>query len=605
MRIPESLVQEIILKNPIEDVISQYTSLVPKGDRLWGLSPFKPEKTPSFTVSPDKGLYYCFSTQKGGGVIQFVMELEKLTFPEALEFLAQRAGIELKGVEKDTESIKRKALEELYQKITHAFNYLLQEKSQGKRALEYLYSRKLSHDTIQTYQLGYAPEDPYWLHSFLKTKGYSDDFLETTGLFSKKNPRWGLFSGRIIFPIHDGMGKVVGFGGRIFEGDGPKYLNSPESVLYKKSQLLYGFYQAKQSIREGKKAILCEGYMDVLSLHQAGVSFACAPLGTAFTSGQAEILKRYVREIQILFDSDTAGTDATLKAIALLEDLEVESKVISLVDSKDPGELLEKSGSQALANAVYSLSNALNYILDTAVSKHDMSTPSGKAHGTEQLFSYVKHIKSAVKRDAALEFSADRLGILTSSLREDFSTFVSNETNVRGQFKSSSSNSQQTLAKKKTIPLDLKGPELFLMTFVALHHEEFARIRTQFLPEDFQNILAKELFLIMEDLFREGNLRTDTILSRIEKEELQQYVTQKEHSGEFSQGYRELLEETMYRVKFEINKRKRADVDNKIRIVSLQKNNDQHTIEELIKEKMYLDQEFLELKVILHDRTAE
>lgn len=599
MRIPDSTIQKILEQVRIEDVVSEYTNLVQKGDRLWGLSPFKPEKTPSFTVSPDKGLYYCFSTQKGGGVIQFLMEMEKLSFPEAVEVLARKAGLEIEASqESDQQGRDRKALEELYQRVAGSFSYLFLNSAQGRAARDYAASRGLSDATMEAYSLGYAPEDPFWLHDFLLRKGYSGAFLEGSGLFSKRNPRYCIFAGRLMFPIRDHMGRVLAFGGRVLPPrEGPKYINSPETSLYRKSKVIYGLWEAKEMVREKNFMVLCEGYLDVLSLHEAGVMNAGAPLGTAFTEEQAKLLRRYTQNLHLLFDEDEAGTSATRRALEILEGKEFDLKVISLPAGKDPGDMLQKGGSQALANAVYSSSNALDYLMKKAVSVHDLSTPSGKERAVEQLFHYLSSMASAVKRESALTLISDGFGLPPKSVREDFARFLSK---ARRPWEAAPEQVQDPPKPRR----QLMTPDLYLMLGISIHYEEFPRIRVHLSQHDLTHPWALELYIILEELYREGQTSQEAILSRIADGELRQLLMKKRQNGEFDLNPAEILNQSIIRLKMEVYQSKRTELDRQIKRLGSSAE-DQAQLAELLKEKMYLDAQLEELKVTLHDRTSE
>lgn len=598
MRIPEAVVQTILSRTRIEDLVSEYTSLQLRGDRYWGLSPFKAEKTPSFTVSPDKGLYYCFSTKKGGTAIQFLMEIEGIGFVEAIERLAAKAGVELKSSESlspgELEDFKiRKALDELYTRVAGSFHWLLQSHPEGQFAREYLQKRGVTPAAIETYNLGYAPEDPFWLHSFLTKKGYTKDFLAECGLFSKKNPRWCIFSGRIMFPIKDSRGQVVAFGARILKGEGPKYLNSPETRNYKKRTVLYGYWEAREAIRSGKLAVICEGYMDVISFHLAGINCAVAPLGTAFTQDQAKLLKRHNAQALLFFDTDDAGLAATDSAISVLEQSGIDTKIVDLdgISGKDPGEILAESGSQALSNTLYSTSNVLDYLLKRAVAMHDVSTPDGKVRVAEQLFPYIAAMTSDLKKEAALEALSDRLASDLKTVQREFRAFLG-----RASRGASRNQPAQPETRQEAAPIVFTS-DLLLMLIVTVNFEKYAEIRKQLETADLVNPAAKELYVVLEELYRGGESSLDLLLTKIENEELRSLVLEKARSDEYKNDTDRILRDAVRRVLVDKFTRKRNEVEAKIRVLSSQKNAEaNHSIEDLIREKMFLDQELIELR---------
>jgi DNA primase len=304
-------------------IVGEYSTLKRKGDRYWGCCPFHNEKTPSFSVRPDQGMYYCFGCHKGGSLFNFIMEVEGLSFIEAIRFAAEKVAVPLPehSEESDEDIIQRDSLKDLYKRVAGSFHYILMNNDQAGPSRQYLVRRGIHEDTIIQFQLGYAPDDPKWLYSFLKNRNYSEEFLASSGLFSKKYPLWSLFSDRLMFPIYSNQGDIIAFSGRTMNDDpkAPKYINSPETPLYNKSRLLYGLWQSREELRKTKEFYLCEGNVDVIALHQAGFKTAMAPLGTAFTEDQSRLLKRYSEKGYILFDSDAAGKAATYKAGMVFE----------------------------------------------------------------------------------------------------------------------------------------------------------------------------------------------------------------------------------------------------------------------------------------------
>ena len=322
MRYSDDLIEEVRMKNDIVDVISGYVKLTRKGSSYFGLCPFHNEKSPSFSVSPGKQMYYCFGCGAGGNVFTCLMEYENYTFVEALKFLAERAGIELPQIEyskeaKEQADLKTRLLE--INKQAAKFYYYQLHTSRGAQGLAYLKGRGLSDETIRKFGLGYSDRYGDLLYKYLKEKGYSDELLRQSGLFlaDEVHGMQDKFWNRVIYPIMDVNSRVIGFGGRVMGDAKPKYLNSPETKIFDKSRNLYGLNAARSSRR--KNLIICEGYMDVISMHQAGFTNAVASLGTALTSLQASLLKRYTDEVLIIYDSDEAGVRAALRAIPLLK----------------------------------------------------------------------------------------------------------------------------------------------------------------------------------------------------------------------------------------------------------------------------------------------
>ena len=319
----EDIVEEVRMKNDIVDVISGYVKLQKKGSSYFGLCPFHSEKSPSFSVSRDKQMYYCFGCGAGGNVFTFIMEYENYSFVEALKMLAERAGVELPEMEyskeaKEKANLKNTLLE--MNKLAARYFYSQLKGKNGEHAYRYLTDRGLTDTTITQFGLGYSNKYSDDLYKFLREKGYSDDLIRQAGLINtdEKHGIYDKFWNRVMFPIMDANNRVIGFGGRVM-GDGkPKYLNSPETLIFDKSRNLYGLHRARTSRKP--YFLICEGYMDVISLHQAGFTNAVASLGTALTAGHASLIKRYVSEVYLTYDSDEAGTKAALRAVPILKE---------------------------------------------------------------------------------------------------------------------------------------------------------------------------------------------------------------------------------------------------------------------------------------------
>ncbi len=377
----DELVEEIRQKNDIVDVISEHVRLQKKGSSYFGLCPFHNEKSPSFSVTPHKQMYYCFGCGVGGNVFTFLMEYEKFTFQEAIGYLANRVGISLPEVEpseqeKHAQSKRAQLLE--INKEAAKFYYVQLRDQVGGIGLRYLEQRELTKETMQKFGLGYATQFNNQLLGYLKSKGYSLELIREAGLanFDEKHGAYDKFFNRVMFPIQDMNHRVIGFGGRVM-GDGkPKYLNSPETPIFDKSRNLYGLNFARTSRKS--HLIICEGYMDVIAMHQAGFQEAVASLGTAFTTGQASLLRRYTKEVFLLYDSDEAGIKAALRAIPILKESGIESKVVSLSPYKDPDEFLKVEGPEKFQERLEQGQNSFLYTLDMMKREYDLKDPASK-----------------------------------------------------------------------------------------------------------------------------------------------------------------------------------------------------------------------------------
>lgn len=373
-RYSDELIEEVRSRNDIVDVISQYVRLSKKGSTYFGLCPFHNEKTGSFSVSPNKQMYYCFGCHAGGNVFTFLMQYENYTFGEAMEALAERAGVDLPKQEytaaQRQEADRRARLLEINKEAAKYFFVLLRGE-RGKRALDYFKKRALSDETIHKFGLGYSDQysdDLYW---YLRSKGYDDEILKDSGLVTIDEVRGGhdKFWNRAMFPIMDVHNKVIGFGGRVM-GDGePKYLNSPETKIFDKSRNLYGLNFARATKKP--QLLLCEGYMDVIALHQAGFDNAVASLGTALTSGHANLLKRYTKEVYLTYDSDGAGIKAALRAIPILKEVGITTKIINMKPYKDPDEFIKALGAEAYQERIDQAENSFLFEVRMEEQQHE------------------------------------------------------------------------------------------------------------------------------------------------------------------------------------------------------------------------------------------
>ena len=397
----DDFIERVRAGNNIEDVISGYVRLQRKGTSYMGLCPFHNEKTPSFSVHPGRQTYHCFGCGASGDVFNFLMEYEKLSFKEAVRLLAVRAGIEIPT--EDVSEEKKKEISEKsrlfdIQKEAAKFYLFKLRTPEGKIAAEYLKNRGLSDETIKSFGLGYSGRDGSGLYQYLKDKGYSDALLKESGLFTwdeKRNTMSEKFWNRVMFPIMDINRKVIGFGGRVFGDAKPKYLNSPETKLFDKSRNLYGLYSARAARQ--KNIIICEGYMDVISLHQAGFTNAVASLGTALTSQQAALLHRYTKEVLLMYDSDEAGIKAALRGIPLLRNAGLSSKVVNLKPYKDPDELLKAKGHDELAKRIEKAENGFMFELRILYDGYDMRDPQNASDfyhkAAEKLMTFADEIE--------------------------------------------------------------------------------------------------------------------------------------------------------------------------------------------------------------------
>lgn len=405
MYYPEDIVEEVRMKNDIVDVISGYVKLQKKGSNYFGLCPFHNEKSPSFSVAPAKQMYYCFGCGAGGNVITFIMEYENYSFREALQLLAGRAGVTLPVAEYSKEAREQADLRSALLEINKlAANYFYRQLGQpkGKPGYEYLKNRALSDETIRHFGLGLANKTSDDLYQYLKSQGYHDSLLKETGLVSiEERGAHDKFWNRVMFPIMDVNNRVIGFGGRVMGEGGPKYLNSPETKLFDKSRNLYGLNYARTS-RE-KYILICEGYMDVIAMHQAGFTNAVASLGTAFTNQQAALLKRYTQQVVLTYDSDAAGTKAALRAIPILKGIGMSAKVLNMEPYKDPDEFMKNLGPEAFRERIAQAKNSFLFEIEVLKQAYDMEDPEQKTGFYNEAAKKLLEFPEALERDNYLQ----------------------------------------------------------------------------------------------------------------------------------------------------------------------------------------------------------
>lgn len=417
---PDEIIEEVRNQNDIVDVISEYVKLQKKGANYFGLCPFHNEKSPSFSVSPGKQMYYCFGCGEGGNVISFVMKYENYSFIEAVQMLASRAGIELPQVtrsKEEKENADKRSQILTINTLAAKFYYYMLKSEKGALAYHYLRGRELSDNTITGFGLGYSDKYSDSLYKYMKSKGYKDDILKETGLFTfEEKGVHDKFWNRVMFPIMDVNNKVIAFGGRVM-GDGkPKYLNSPETKVFDKSRNLYGLNIARTSRKD--YLLICEGYMDVISLHQAGFNNAVAALGTSFTSGHASLIKRYAKEVVLTFDSDGAGIKATLRAIPILREAGLSIKVLSMKPYKDPDEFIKALGPEAYEERIEKATNYFIFQVGTLMNEYNLDDPSEKTEFHNKVADMLLEFEDEIERNNYLESVCRTFNIPLDGLRQ-------------------------------------------------------------------------------------------------------------------------------------------------------------------------------------------
>ena len=540
MYYPEEVVEEVREKNDIVDVISGYVKLQKKGANYFGLCPFHNEKSPSFSVSPGKQMYYCFGCGAGGNVITFLMEYENYTFPEALKFLADRAGVALPKMEYQKEAreqadLKARLLE--VNKLAANYFYHQLKSPAGQAGYRYLHDkRELKDPTILRFGLGFANKTSDDLYRFLKEKGYEDSFLKETGLVTIEE-RGGRdkFWNRVMFPIMDIHNRVIGFGGRVM-GDGePKYLNSPETKIFDKSRNLYGLNYARTS-RE-KYMLVCEGYLDVISLHQAGFTNAVASLGTAFTSQHASVLKRYTDQVILTYDSDGAGVKAALRAIPILREAGISSKVLNMKPYKDPDEFIKNLGSEAFSERIRQAENSFMFEIRILRQDYSMEDPEQKTRFYQETARKLLRFGEPLERDnyiqavsseymipyQELKGMVNRMG-MTMGLkageaapegRRNVRTSQMEETgeNRPRAVAEAGAGGQRRTGKKPDREDGIRQSQRLLLTWLIENPELFDKIQGVITADDFVEELYHQVAVQVFEGHEKGNLNPAAILN--------------------------------------------------------------------------------------------
>lgn len=526
----KELVEEIRQSNDIVDVISERIELRKKGSGYKGLCPFHAEKTPSFSVSQSDQMYHCFGCGVGGNVYTFLMEYENFTYPEAIVHLAERARIPLPEVEvsdqeKRERSQKAKILE--INKEAANFYYFQMRHESGKLGFNYFEERLLNEETIKKFGLGYAGQSSQSLLNYLKKKSYDVNLIKEAGLISidEKRGAFDKFFNRVIFPIQNVNGKVIGFGGRVL-GDGfPKYLNSPETIVFKKNKNLYGLNHAKTTRKD--YMIICEGYMDVIALHQSGFTEAVASLGTAFTIGQADLLKQYKKKVKLIFDSDEAGIKATLRALPILRGKGIEAQVVSLTPYKDPDVFLQKEGVEAFEQRLNGAKNGFLYLIEMLEREYDLNDPAQKTNFYKQIAKELCiHFEEEIERDTYLKSIANHYMIEYEQLKK----LVISVAMVSDYKKPISLESNRNQNQREQKEDGRKKIQRLLLTWLSEEPYLYEQIKTFITAKDFVEPLYEKVAQYIIDGINEDNLIPAAIICLFQDEEEQKQVASLFHT---------------------------------------------------------------------------
>lgn len=515
----DELVEEVRQRNDIVDIISGYVNLKKKGGNYFGLCPFHNEKSASFSVSPGKQMYYCFGCGAGGNVFTFIMNYENYTFAEAIKLLADRAGIALPEIEDSKEARekenRRKTLLQINKEAATYFYYQLRA-PQGRVGLDYLKGRQLSDETMNRFGLGYSNKTSNDLCQYLRHKGYPDELIRESGVavFNEKYGMSDKFWNRVMFPIQDVNHRVIGFGGRVMGEGEPKYLNSPETPVFDKSRNLYGLNFARTARQDN--IILCEGYMDVIAMHQAGFTQAVASLGTAFTSGQANLLRRYTENVILSYDSDGAGVKAALRAIGILKEAGLTGKVLNLEPYKDPDEFMKNLGREEFAKRLTQAENTFFFELRMMQKQYDLSDPEAKTKFYNEIAKKLCGFSEEVERENYTEAVAEKYNISMESLKKLVKGYAAKMGMAAEVIRP-----KQPVQQKNTPKEQQENVQKLLLTWLVEEPHLYKKIKKYITPLSFTNELYRQVAQELFPRLEEGKPNPAAIISRFSQEEEQ------------------------------------------------------------------------------------
>lgn len=516
MYYPEEIVEEVRMKNDIVDVVGSYVKIQKKGNSYFGCCPFHNEKTPSFSVSGSKQMYYCFGCGAGGNVFTFVMNYENYSFVEAVKMLADRAGVKLPELEY-SEEMKRKEnhrarLLEVNKESAKYYYYQLRSK-RGEVGLKYLKDRQLTEETMKKFGLGYATDG---LCRYLKEKGYEDKLIKEAGVagFDERRGLHDTFWNRVMFPIQDINHRVIGFGGRVMGKGEPKYLNSPETPIFDKRRNLYGMNFARTA--KAGNLIICEGYMDVISMHQAGFTQAVASLGTAFTTEQASLMKRYTDKVLLAYDSDGAGTKAALRAIGILRQVGLTGKVINMQPYKDPDEFIKNLGAEEFQKRIDQAENSFMFEVRISERDYDLKDPEGKTAFHREIAKKLCAFEDEVERENYLEAVADKYHIGFENMRKLVNSYASKTGLVQAVERPKSG-----IHSKPSREENADKVQRMLLTWITDYPELLPKIEKYIAPSDFTVELYRKVAERLFSDMKAGKYNPASIISMFTDEEEQ------------------------------------------------------------------------------------
>ena len=550
--ISDKTIEKIKQRLSIVDVISEYVKLKKSGHNYSGLCPFHIEKTPSFFVNNEKGVFHCFGCGESGNMFSFIMKIENVSFTKSVEILAKKAGIEIEFKEGQYDSInkEKELIYKVNQEAMFIYHYYLKFKPEAEKAREYLKKREIEKNIIELFNLGYSPSEPNKIYNELVSKKYSPSLILKAGLINKSptsDNYYDRFKDRLIFPIKDINENVIGFGARILSEnlDLPKYINTPETIVFQKRSNLYGLNLAKEYIRETKEAIIVEGYFDVITLFQNDIKNVVAPLGTSLTEEQILLLKRYADTIIIIYDADEAGSQATIRSISMLLNTNLNIKIVELPKGYDPDTYVKKYGKDELKNLIKRAPSFLKFIILNSFKKYDRKTLSGKKKIIEQVFYVISKMDDEIKKDEVIRFLSIKLAISENALRKEYENYIK-----KGKIDSIKINNIKS--KLDTVKFSERAIALIL-----LEHPEYIKSVYNLLnlSELTDEVAQKLLSFIYESYEKSINISIDKIFELFPDSEVKSFITEQIVNRKLPKNSLDALNEHILKIKiFNINK---------------------------------------------------
>ena len=525
VRYSDELIEEIKSRNDIVDIISQYVVLKRSGRNFFGLCPFHKEKSPSFSVSPDKQIFHCFGCGVGGNVFHFVSKIENLSFRETVEMLAERSGVELPTLENEEDNKLLQLKSKVYQinELTAKFYHENLYKPSAKKAQEYVKKRRLDNNTLKNFLIGYSGTFNE-LYLMLKEKGFTEEEILASSLVNKTQDGKFIdrFRGRLMFPIQDVRNRVIAFGGRVLDDSKPKYINSPENIVYSKGRHLFGLNVAKKS--DLKKIIIVEGYMDAISLHQRGISYAVASLGTAMTEAQGRLLRRSSQQVIIGYDADGAGQAATMRGLEILQGLGCDVRILQIEGAKDPDEFVVKYGPERFEKQVEKAISLVEYKVKVLKNSLNLEHPNDKIKFLKEIAKVLSKIDNEIEREVYVQKIASEYQISKEAIYAEISKLENTSTTSKKILEKSKPRLEVKPAIKEDNAND-KKEKLIIYLLINYPNESYEKIRAKVSVEDIKNETNKAIIKKLYEEFEKGNINTNNVLDWFEDENIINEIT--------------------------------------------------------------------------------